>query len=257
MLSLTCTSSLGMRLAVKWMQSESAEVESIRYQDAESTGAGNCSLTAVNYCSDLVTMAITTFPSTQTCSATSPLLTRLRCLDQLLLPDCILFPASRPLQMQPQLFNRPSFSRNLCRVHGLEPRGSLYPFRLIPFRLTKGAGVPFRQFFFFGTPLLISYTIKSFDWSLERLVTNRLPTRACFSTTSRRHGSMACSLFACGTCMPWKVHAPTTTQKDGIRKCGNWQEKLIQTFTKQSLCSSPSKPPLKSASCSWQQEEEV
>ena len=27
--------------------------------------------------------------------------------------------------------------------------------------------------------------------------------------------------------MPWKVHAPTTTQKDGIQKCGNWREKLI------------------------------
>jgi len=63
------------------------------------------------------------------------------------------------------------------------------------------------------------------------------------------------SLFACGTCMPWKVHAPTTTQKDGIRNCGNWQEKLIQAFMKQSLCSSPSKPPLKSVSCSWQQED--
>ncbi len=30
--------------------------------------------------------------------------------------------------------------------------------------------------------------------------------------------------------MPWKVHAPTTTQKDGIQKCGSWQEKLIQTL---------------------------
>ena len=144
------------------------------------------------------------------------------------------------------------------RVLGLYPCPRFIPISSNPISSNKRCRRPISSnFFFFGTPLLISYTIKSFDWSLERLVTNRLPTRACFSTTSRRHGSMACSLFACGTCMPWKVHAPTTTQKDGIRKCGNWQEKLIQTFTKQSLCSSPSKPPLKSASCSWQQEEEV
>jgi len=39
-----------------------------------------------------------------------------------------------------------------------------------------------------------------------------------------------------------------------VYKGGSWQEKLIQTFTQQSICSSPSKTPLKSASCSWQQD---
>ena len=59
-----------------------------------------------------------------------------------------------------------------ARYLGLGMRG-LYPFRLIPFRLTKGAGVPNVFLMQIMVHLLFEYPVKSFDCSLECLVVPR------------------------------------------------------------------------------------
>ena len=109
--------------------------------------------------------------------------------------------------------------------------------------------------------LLFDYPIKPLDWSLERLVEGGCsivcqPERV-FRLLQDEFFDYFNGMFPVRMWNMYALEGPRTNNhaKDGIRKCGNWREKLIQTFMKQSLCSSPSKPPLKSASCSWQQED--